>query len=341
MNFHNIALRQRLFLFCLAVFCITACSPPSKKPTGPDVINEQSLAAPRQSCSVELVVLGAGQDAGAPQIGNSQDRGWQTTSLQLLPTSLVLVDQREGKRYMFEASPEITQQVRLMDLALGTNTKGLRLDGVFLTHAHIGHYAGLMYLGREAAGTKGIDVFAMPRMAGFLRDNGPWSQLVSLGNINLHALNERTSHTLTQAVTVTPYRVPHRDEYSETVGYMIKGPTASALFVPDIDSWPEWQADFGVSIEEMIAQVDFAFVDATFFDDNELPGRDMSEIPHPRVVDTMAIFAQTSEDMRSRIHFIHYNHTNPIRDPASDESRKVLDAGFNIARRGDRHCLAK
>jgi len=224
-------------------------------------------------------------------------------------------------------------------MLMARDEAGLGLDGVFTTHAHIGHYAGLMFFGREAAGARELPVYAMPRMGKFLWGNGLWSQLVALDNIELRELSDQIEISLSGELTVTPYQVPHRDEYSETVGFIIKGANASALFVPDIDSWADWQAEHSTSIVDMVSQVDYAFVDATFFDDNELSGRDMSEIPHPRVAETMALFAEASADIRQRIHFIHYNHTNPIRDPASDETTQVLDAGFNIARRGDRHCL--
>eukprot|EP00957_Ditylum_brightwellii_P156501 11911053-Ditylum_brightwellii.AAC.1 len=66
-------------------------------------------------------------------------------------------------------------------------------DGIFLTHAHIGHYTGLMYLGREALGAVDVPVYAMPRMRSFLKNNGPWSQLVSLGNINIQNLEEKSA----------------------------------------------------------------------------------------------------------------------------------------------------
>ena len=291
------------------------------------------------NCKTELIVLGAGQDAGAPQIGNAQDAGWNDPALQLYPVSLGLVDHDSDKRYLFDASPQVTAQLQLFDSLTGNQNKGVHLEGVFLTHAHIGHYAGLIFFGREAAATRDLPVYAMARMGAFLRENGPWGQLVELGNISIRSLSDRTGIDLRDNLTVTPFQVPHRDEYSETVGYVIKGAQASALFVPDIDSWGAWQSEYGVSIVDMVTEVDYAFVDASFFDDHELVGRDMSEIPHPRVTETMALFADAPANIRKRIHFIHYNHTNPVRDPNSAETRSVLENGFNIARRGDRICL--
>ncbi|MEL1251258.1 MBL fold metallo-hydrolase [Aurantiacibacter gilvus] len=283
-------------------------------------------------CDYELVVLGAGQDAGAPQIGHADDTG-----PRLLPSSLALIDRSEGKRYLFDASPAITEQLAMLD-GIEPPREGLGVDGVFLTHAHIGHYLGLAYFGREAAGASGVPVFAMPRMIEFLAANGPWSQLVELENISLDALNDRTPRMLPGGLAVTPFAVPHRDEFSETVGLVIHHPdVGSALYLPDIDYWPE-EGESNLLLS-LLSRVDHVFIDATFWDDNELPGRDMSEIPHPRVTDTMDLLADLPAEARARVHFIHYNHTNPIRDPASAESAEVEARGFSVARRGDRFCL--
>ena len=300
---------------------------------------EISADSARSACSVELIILGAGQDAGAPQIGNPKDPAWDDPALKLSPTSLAIVDHESGQRFLFEATPQITQQLNLLDtLAPGTG-EDLAVSGVFLTHAHIGHYAGLIYFGREAAGASGVPVYAMPRMAAYLQSNGPWGQLVDLENIQMTELEDRVPQTLSAAIQVTPYRVPHRDEYSETVGFVIETARKSVLFVPDIDSWDEWETEFDVRLEDMLSEVDLAFVDATFYDDHELPGRDMSLIPHPRVAGTMERLANQPAEFRSRVNFIHYNHTNPIRFTNSDETREVYDRGFKVARASDRHCL--
>lgn len=293
---------------------------------------------PVSQCAVELVVLGAGQDAGAPQIGNADDGG-----LRLLPSSLGLIDREAGKRYLFDATPAITEQLALLD-RVEPPRQGLGVDGVFLTHAHIGHYLGLAYFGREAAGASNVPVYAMPRMEQFLRKNGPWSQLVELENIRLgQLLPTGWSGDYGPMVAVMGERlnaialpVEHRDEFSETVAWTVSvHQEFSFLYLPDIDRW----SGDGIS-PEIIQTVDVAFIDATFWDDNELPGRDMSKIPHPRVKETMDLLQHLPAEERAKVHFIHYNHTNPIRDPNSAESAEVLTRGYNVARRGDRMCLA-
>lgn len=291
------------------------------------------------ACAVEIIVLGTGQDAGAPQIGNGADKG-----PRLLPASLALIDRKAGKRYLFDATPAITEQLAMLD-AIAPPAQGLGIDGIFLTHAHIGHYLGLAWLGREAAGARDVPVYAMPGMAAFLRDNGPWSQLVALGNIEVRSLEDLQAawnpEQQDKRLWVAAYPAPHRDEYSETVGFGIMPGSASALYLPDIDRWQGWDAMTGLTLIDQIRGHHLVFIDATFWDDNELPGRDMREIPHPRVRQTMDLLQDLPADERAKVHFIHYNHTNPIRDPASPESAEVIARGFNIARAGDRHCLER
>lgn len=304
-------------------------------------------SAPKaKACDVEILVLGTGQDAGIPQIGNPSDPAWKNPGGQRFATSIAVLDHRSGDRYLFEATPDIREQLKLMDDVMPPR-EGIGLSGIFLTHAHIGHYSGLMFLGHESAGANSVPVYAMPRMADFLENNGPWDQLVSLENIKLNRLIRGDVFafdigitSLSDKLVVVPVQVPHRDEYSETVGYLIAGPSKKAFFLPDIDDWDQWEKEQGVKITDIVEKVDYAFLDATFFDDNELPGRDMSKIPHPRVTESMDLFGTLSAEHHGKVHFIHYNHTNPIRDVNSVEYKSVIQRGFHVAARGDRHCLS-
>ncbi len=292
------------------------------------------------TCDLSLLVLGVAQDAGKPQIGNPDDGAWAEPGLRRHATALALIDRRgqTPQRWMFEATPDIKTQLNILDEAAPDAAGPLGLEGVFLTHAHIGHYAGLMMLGHEAAGADHLVVYAMPRMADFLAKNGPWSQLVRYENIRLAVMADQEAEAIGDGVTVTPFTVPHRQEFSEVVGFTIKGPNASALFVPDIDSWEDWDKAGG-SIEEAIGNVDYAFIDATFFANGEIDGRDMSGFPHPFVAHSMARFENLPAAEKSKVRFIHMNHTNPLLTPASPEQRIVKKAGFAIAHEGEEYCL--
>lgn len=280
-----------------------------------------------------IQVLGIAQDAGYPQANCYQPhcmRAWHDPELRRTASSIALVDQTSNTKYLFDATPDMREQLYELHLIAADET--YTLDGVFLTHGHMGHYTGLMHFGREAVGASGIPVYAMPRMHNYLSGNGPWDQLVRLGNIDLRRLADGRTIKVTPRVTVTPFLVPHRDEYTETIGYRIDGPEKSAVFIPDIDKWEMWSTD----ILEIIRSVDYALVDATFFRDGELGGRDMSKIKHPFVTESMELFGALNKKERARVIFIHMNHTNPLLIDGSPEQTEVEQRGFRYAHEGMR-----
>ncbi|MDH3746874.1 MAG: MBL fold metallo-hydrolase [Gammaproteobacteria bacterium] len=280
-----------------------------------------------------IYVLGIAQDAGYPQAGCYQPhcmRAWEDKELRRTTSSIAVVDQVSHSKFLFDATPDMREQLfRLHQVAPDGSYV---LNGVFLTHAHIGHYTGLMHFGHEAMGANGVPVYAMPRMHEFLSQNGPWDQLVRYENIRLHPLHDDVTVRASKQLRVTPFLVPHRDEYSETVGYRIDGPDKSAVFIPDIDKWERWDTDIRV----VIRSVDYALLDAAFFADGELPGRDMSSILHPFVSESMALFDGMSDDEKARVIFIHMNHSNPLLQKDSEAQRLVLENGFRVAYEGMR-----
>ena len=282
---------------------------------------------------VFIQVLGIAQDAGYPQTGCYQPhclRAWKDKSLRRTASSIAVIDASTQSKYLFDATPDMREQ--LYQLHVVAPDGEYKLNGVFLTHAHIGHYVGLMHFGHEAMGAKDVPVYAMPRMHEYLSTNGPWDQLVRYKNIALQMMDDGGTIELGEQLRVTPIRVPHRDEYSETVGYRIDGPNKSAVFIPDIDKWKDWSTD----IRDIIRSVDYALLDATFFADGELPGRDMSAIKHPFVAESMALFEDMTEEEKSRVIFIHMNHTNPLLIDGSKEQAIVTERGFKFAHEGMR-----
>jgi pyrroloquinoline quinone biosynthesis protein B len=282
---------------------------------------------------VYIHVLGIAQDAGYPQTSCYQPhcmRAWEDKSLRRNASSIAVVDESTESKYLFDATPDMREQ--LYQLHIVAPDGEYKLNGVFLTHAHIGHYVGIMHFGHEAMGAKDIPVYAMPRMHEYLSTNGPWDQLVRYKNIALQSMQDGNVVELSDELTVTPFRVPHRDEYSETVGYRIDGPDKSAVFIPDIDKWESWSID----IRDIIRGVDYALLDATFFADGELPGRDMSAIKHPFVAESMALFEDMTDEEKSRVIFIHMNHTNPLLIDGSEAQAIVTERGFKFAYEGMR-----
>lgn len=279
-----------------------------------------------------IIVLGTTQDAGSPQIGCTKDcckNLFNQPDHSRQVVSVGLFDPTKKESYLFEATPDIRNQLRLLKTYSKSPTD--LPNGIFLTHAHIGHYTGLMYLGKEAINAKQLPVYAMPKMKSFLEQNGPWSQLVNQQNIQIQTLSENKDIRLSDSLSVIPLLVPHRDEYSETVGYLISGPRKKLLFIPDIDKWEKWNQD----INTLIKQVDFALIDATFFDAAEINNRPINEIPHPFVIESMERFKLMPLKDKQKIHFIHFNHTNPLINNKSIATEKVIKAGFNITKKGN------
>jgi len=271
-----------------------------------------------------IKVLGVAQDGGVPHLGCSKTC-CSTSSVTRYVSSIMVYNQKSKGSYIFDASPDLAKQLSFMKDKISENLKG-----IFLTHAHIGHYSGLMYLGRESFNSKNIPVYAMPRMKKFLETNGPWDQLVSLNNIKINSIINEREINVEKELIVKPIEVPHRDEYSETVGYLIKGPNKSAIYIPDIDKWYKWDK----SIVDLISSVDYAFIDATFYDEKEINYRDISEIPHPFVIESMKLFERFSKEEKSKIYFIHLNHTNPLLDSNSSEYKDLISKGYNVAQEG-------
>lgn len=273
--------------------------------------------------NVEALVLGIAQDAGYPQIDCEKDcckAYYVGKRPKEHVVSLGLIDRVNKKSFLVEATPDIVSQWQTLKDACPE----CEISGIIITHAHIGHYTGLMHVGREALGAKDLPVYVMPKMANFLKTNGPWSQLEKLENIVINELRDETELELTNNLTLTPNQVPHRDEFSETVGFTFKGPSKQLLFIPDIDKWEKWELD----ITGIIEKVDYALLDGTFYDNDELPGRDINEIPHPFIVESIERFNQLEEFERKKIHFIHFNHTNPVMDINSE--KRIFASEFGM-----------
>ncbi|KAA3625777.1 MAG: pyrroloquinoline quinone biosynthesis protein PqqB [Flavobacterium sp.] len=317
---------MKLIPFFLFLIIFLSCGEKQSEIHNENPIVVRPVKIPESS----LIVLGTIQDGGSPHIGCKKDccKGlYEKPDPMRKVVSLGLVHQ--GKTYLFEATPDITSQLKSLQTMAGSADEFP--DGIFISHAHIGHYTGLMFLGKEAASATEIPVYTMPRMQQFLESNGPWDALVANKNISLQKLRAGEEVTLAPQLKVTPLLVPHRDEYSETIGFMIDCEAKRILFIPDIDKWQKWKT----SIIKVISEVDHAFIDATFFDGEEIQNRDISEIPHPFIIESMAMFEALSASEKNKIHFIHFNHTNPVLDTNSTAYKEIIRKGYHITRTND------
>ena len=279
-----------------------------------------------------VVVLGIAQDGGAPHAGCEKSCCldlWESGKKEKV-SSIGIVNPLTKQSWLFDATPDFPSQYRIL-----TENHNTELVGIFLTHAHMGHYTGLLHLGREVMGKKNVPVYVMSRMKRFLETNGPWNQLVTLKNINLKLIENNKDIKIGEQLFIEPFLVPHRDEYSETVGYRIIGKEKSLAFIPDIDKWEKWHG----SIFQLVLNTDILLLDGTFYSQNEIPHRNMAEIPHPFIIESMETLSELNSENRSKVHFIHFNHSNPAIKDNSPAYHTIKSKRFNLAREGDKFKL--
>ncbi|MCH2162295.1 MAG: MBL fold metallo-hydrolase [Phycisphaerales bacterium] len=318
-------MRTTLF-FIVMVITMTGCSGTATQQTSGDTDVQGRF---------DLYVLGSAQDGGLPHVGcekpccvNARATGRVET-----PACLGIHDRHSGRLVLVEATPAVESQLATFYELTGVKGRGRQpVDAVLITHAHIGHYAGLIQFGREVASTREMPTYVTPSMAGFLRDNGPWSQLVELGQLDLVEITPgKQRFEPIEGLEVEAIAVPHREEFSDTVAFRFHGPEQTVLFCPDIDRWTVRQG----LLEGLLEGVDVAYLDGTFYDGRELPGRNIADIPHPPIVDTMDRLAEDAKERPGRIRFLHINHSNPV---YNDEAviAEVEARGFGIARTGEK-----
>lgn len=291
--------------------------------------------------SVVVRVLGTAQDGGIPQIGcicPNCVRARLYPQHRRLIASLAVADLGLRKFVLVDATPDVRTQAEAAVARLGPDPPKLleAMSGIVLTHAHIGHYTGLMFFGYESASAKRLPVFASRRMADFLARNGPWSQLVRLENIELRTVKPEETVAPMGGVLVTALTVPHRDEFTDTLALRIAGPRRSLLYIPDIQSWEAWSS----RLEAELDKSEIALLDGTFFVPDELPGRDAAAIGHPPIKMTVERLRALPASKKAGIFFTHLNHTNLALDPAGAERRWLEEAGFRLAAEGQEFDLS-
>lgn len=295
-----------------------------------------------RSRALYAMVLGSVQDAGFPQVGCYTDlcnegRRLHAEGRGRFVASLALVEPEAERFYLVDATPDITRQIDLIPEASFRRRAGERrpFDGIFLTHAHIGHYAGLAVLGNEGLGITDTPVYCTTSLADFLSANDPWRFMVRQGRIRPVPLATDTWHRLDEHLEVRLLSVPHRNELADTVGFVFRGSRGSLLYIPDINAWGLWERD----VAEVVEDVDVALLDASFWSMEELPGRAVEDIPHPLATHTMDLVQDVVDRRATRVVLTHLNNSNPMLWEEGPQAAEVARRGFGIAREGMRFDL--
>ena len=280
---------------------------------------------------IQALVLGVAQDGGMPQVGcgcvncrDALERGQAHAPAGLAVSAWA--DGGQRLRALVDAGPELRAQLRRF---------GGPVDAVLLTHLHMGHYVGLLEFGREVAGRQGLPVWCSPAVAAVLEANSPWRELATQGHVVYRRFAIGAPFSPIAGLDVWPYSVPHRNELGDAVGFVLR-PAGSGrgglLYLPDADRWDT----LNPSLPELVSGVEAALLDGTFFDAGELralTGRELAEVPHPPVVETIRLLA--AHGLASRVALIHLNHTNPLWRPGSEQRRWVEESGARVAGEGD------
>ncbi len=275
----------------------------------------------------KLVILGSAQDAGIPHIGcacKHCQQARQDTIHVRLSSSLGILDSQADKAFVIDASPALPEQLYRLRAVRGVENYSFLPDAILLTHAHIGHYLGLVYLGKEGWNTREVPLYCTKEMQAFLYENKPFRYLLLNENVHCYTLTPGKCTVLTPSLSLVPLEVPHRNEDANTLAFVIQGQSRSALYMPDLDFYTD-------DVIALIRQVDIAILDGTFYSLDELPLTRVTGVPHPPISESLQKLCGISTD----IIFTHLNHTNLVLDPAHPARQRVTEAGFRIASEGE------
>ncbi len=258
-------------------------------------------------------LLGMSQDAGVPQAGcdcPNCARARRAPGPAGRVAALGIVLESGGQVLIIDATPDFVSQADELRARVHRKDSANPVDGIFITHLHIGHYAGLLFLGRESCNASRVPVHASRLNCDFLKANKPFSHLVERNNIELREIgNGRIP--LNEDVAVESFPVRHRNEDGDTCGFVISGSKNRIVYLPDLDEWDEVarNAVNGSSV---------AIVDGTYGTESEIPRRSDRSVRHPTIEETRSIF----ENSRTRLIFTHFNHTNAL--AGKDISKPVI-----------------
>lgn len=262
---------------------------------------------------VKAKILGSAQDGGVPHLGCSCDRcsaARADPSKRRSAASLKLTEGGDGVNYLIDVSPDIRHQI-------GDEF----IDGIFLSHAHLGHVTGLLYLGKESFNADEVPVHVSPTVAEFLRENPPYRLLIDRDNIDLQEY-ETGSPVNVHGLVVRPVQVPNEGYVTtDTTAFVIDSGAKTLFYMTDADEMTE-------EVVERVRDADVAVIDGCFWSREELERYE--EVPHPPIQESM----DALEDVDTEIYFTHLNHTNPVLEEDSAERAEVEERGFHVAEDG-------
>ena len=278
---------------------------------------------------IEVTILGIAQDGGVPQTGCSCENCISAHINHTLRRSAVSCGVRgiDDSLHLIEVGRNIAEQLNLWSNKM--DSKEIRIpDTISITHVHLGHIDGLGQFGKEVMDVRGMPFYASKASIKNLEKRellSPFDALEIDSNYLFYP-------SIGCGFKLEFIKVPHRDDYSDTHAIIIRGKYRSLLFLPDHDNWIETlEMHECNTIREWFLKlkIDYALIDGTFWDKNELGGRDMTEIPHPTIVETLnRLGKRVKNDVE--IFFFHLNHTNPALNTSSKETSIIEALGWKV-----------
>ena len=291
-----------------------------------------------KSESIEVTILGIAQDGGVPQTGCSCENCIAAHNNYNFKRNSVScgVKGKDGTFHLIEAGRNIADQLNLWSKMM--NYKKIQIpDTISITHTHLGHIEGLGQFGKEVMNLKEVPFFASKSSIQALRKR----ELLSPFECEIIESNIAFFPSIRCGFELEFIKVPHRDEYADTHAIIIRGSNNALLFLPDHDDWRDTLEMHNCkSIREWFSKlkIDYALIDGTFWDKNELRDRDMSKIPHPTISETLEMLGERTDD-DIEIYFFHLNHTNPVLNTSSKETVRVIELGWQILTEGQTFTL--
>ena len=272
----------------------------------------------------DFTILGIAQDGGFPQFGCNLNCCQNIPIHTNFISSAAIIDNKLKEYWLIDVTPEFRYQFNLIKHKVNS----IIPKGIFITHAHSGHYTGLIEFGKEVLNSKSIPVHVMPKMLEYLKSDNPWKNLINQENLHLIKMNNAENIIIDRDINITPFLVNHRQEIAETVGFRIIGPNIKIIYLPDIDNWDE------IALQNMVQKNDYLFIDGTFYNHNELQHRNIENIPHPSIEKTIELLNAMNTKDKNKVHFIHLNHTNNAIKKNSRIYKEIYSKKFKISSEG-------
>jgi pyrroloquinoline quinone biosynthesis protein B len=296
---------------------------------------------------MKIKVLGSAAGGGFPQWNcgcSNCDRVRRGLSgFRPRAQAQVAVSAARGPWILLNASPDLRQQLlQDPDFAPSPNTRATPVSTIVLLSADVDSVMGLLHL-REF---QPLRVFAAPSVLRILTEENSLFHCLdrSAPPVHWEAL------PLGRAVPIDGLAcaaVPLGGEYPDYVSSALRKSLAKDEAVIGLEfAQDEKRFFYAPSISGQneswkcrAKDADLAFLDGTFWTDNELidvrgGGKTAREIGHVPLSGPDGLLEQLSElppARKGRRVLIHLNNTNPVLDESSAAHRAVRDAGWEVA----------